>query len=1102
MIHFIYGASGSGKTHTVFKYIQSDLTSDKKVFLIVPEQETVAIEREAVSRFPTSAQLKLEVLNFSRLCNTVFRKYGGLSYNFATKPQKSLIMWNTLRELSPLLEEYRAGEVYDFSLTQKMLSAVAELKAYCISPTKLEAACNQIEQNSELYKKLRDISLVYSAYISSVGEHFADNTDDISKALEILKYENFFEGSTVYLDSFAGFTRQEIELISRIAILCDDMYITLPITTPNDNSIHYESLRATVHKLKKSLAGIPYNEIFLTENRRADNGELKYLSQNIWNFEASAYDKETCGAISLYLCDTPYSESDTVSSIISKEIQNGSRYSDIAIIVRDIEKYRGILDCSLSKYGIPYFMSEKTDLMSKPLVKFLLGALKIKENNWRAADVIAHLKSGFCDVDTYDADIFEEYISTWRINGNRFFEEKWTMNPDGYSAILTSRGEKILKCANAVKSAVVSPLSLYFTKLDASENVKEMCSATLEFLKNANVTEKVRTSCANHLHAGDRKSADEDMKLYHLILNILYDLSNIFGDKSFTVEEFSAALLLMFSESDIGTIPTSADEVLIGSASMLRTGKIKTAIVMGLNEGEFPASIKDNGIFTDSDKAVLEELDLSISADSGTKTSEELFFLYRALSSSQSKLVLTASALSSDGASQRQSLVFDRVYKLFPTLKLTKESDIHPKDKIWNSESAKEHFAKIRDQDNTSEIEEIIRTFKDGNMIIDRLSIPLSQKDCSVSPEIVKKIFGQRLSLTQSRLEKYVLCGFDYYCSYVLGLRESKRAVFQLNDIGTFIHYILESFMKEITKDGTLNLSLSNDELDSILSKCVKNYLFELLGEDYAISGRTKHLFLRLHKLSFMIAKNLLDEFKESDFFPSYFELKVGMGDGGIKALEFKLDDGSTVSLRGIADRIDTYKKDGNVYIRVVDYKTGSKEFSFDDLKDGLNTQLLIYLFSICYAQSDDKKAELGCDAGGDLIPAGIQYLSSNAPVVSVERFCEGDEVEKMIQNEFSRSGLLLAESDILTAMNHKLDAKIVSKIKNNDDGTLTGKNIVSAEGFEEIYSMLEETIVRVAQSMRDGKANAIPLKKGENAPCRYCKMKSVCRASVCKSKI
>ena len=213
--------------------------------------------------------------------------------------------------------------------------------------------------------------------------------------------------------------------------------------------------------------------------------------------------------------------------------------------------------------------------------------------------------------------------------------------------------------------------------------------------------------------------------------------------------------------------------------------------------------------------------------------------------------------------------------------------------------------------------------------------------------------------------------------------------------------------------------------------------------------------------------------------------------------LEFPYDKG-IIQIKGSIDRVDQCGDK----IRVVDYKTGSKEFSFDDLKDGLNTQLLIYLFSICYAQSDDKKAELGCDAGGDLIPAGIQYLSSSAPVVSVERFCEGDEVEKMIQNEFSRSGLLLAESDILTAMNHKLDAKIVSKIKNNDDGTLTGKNIVSAEGFEEIYSMLEETIVRVAQSMRDGKANAIPLKKGENAPCRYCKMKSVCRASVCKSKI
>ena len=112
------------------------------------------------------------------------------------------------------------------------------------------------------------------------------------------------------------------------------------------------------------------------------------------------------------------------------------------------------------------------------------------------------------------------------------------------------------------------------------------------------------------------------------------------------------------------------------------------------------------------------------------------------------------------------------------------------------------------------------------------------------------------------------------------------------------------------------------------------------------------------------------------------------------------------------------------------------------------------------------------------------------------------EEIEKLIQNEFSRSGLLTSNEEILRAINHDLDSRIVSKFKIDDEGDLIGKSLVSNDRFDEIYDMLSETIIRVAESMRDGKANAIPLRKGEQAPCRYCKMKSICRAAVCKSKI
>lgn len=1101
MLHFIYGPIGSGKTTTLLKYLEIDAKQGKKAFFIVPEQETVAVERRVVSTFPASAQLNIEVLNFSRLCNRIFRTHGGLSYNFATKPLKSLVMWNTLRELSPLLEEYRASDVADFSLTQKMLSATAELKAYCVSPEKLETSCNQIDESSSLYKKMRDISLIYSAYTHQLGEYFSDNTDDISKAMEILEKENFFKEVNVYLDSFAGFTKQEFEFILKINSLCNDLYISLPLPSPKDNSIHLESIKQAVNTLKKHLDEKDYDEIFLTENHRTTSPALHYVQKNIWNFEASAFNGESASEISAYICETPYSESEIIAGKICDAVKNGLRYNEIAIVTRDADKYRGILDVALEKFNIPYFMSEKTDLMTKSLTRFIFSALKIKESNWRSENVIAHLKSGYCDIDPFDVDIFEDYVTPWNINGNKFLGEKWTMNPDGYSSHITPRGEKIIATANSVKEQISTSLSRYFAMLDASETVKEMCEATVEFLKNSKITEKVRKSCSDNLARGNKKAADEDMKLYTLTLNILYDLANVFGDKNFTFEEFSAALSLMFSQSDIGTIPTSVDEVMIGSASMLRADNIKLAIIMGLNEGEFPASVKDNGVFTDSDKEALKEVKITLSSDTNTKMSEELFFVYRALAIPSEKLMLTSSTLSSDGSKQKGSIVFERINTLFPENPPINESECSPLDSVWNIELAKETYAKTKKYTNSDQLKEIIDTAEGGNTFDKKLNIPLSQPKCVISPEIINSLFGKRLSLTQSRLEKYVMCGFDYYCSYVLGLRESKKAVFQLNDIGTFIHYILEMFMKDITAEGKLNLTLSDDEINAILQKNVQNYLFELLGEHYTISNRTKHLFIRLNRLSFLIAQNLINEFKESDFYPAYLELKVGMGENGIKAIEFELKDGSVVSLRGIADRIDTYKKDGNVYIRVVDYKTGSKEFSFEDLKEGLNTQLLIYLFSLCRAQDETTKAEFGCDEDGEMLPAGIQYLSSNAPAISIDKYCDDVTIEEQIQSKFTRSGLLTNDPDIVRAINHNLDSKIVSSVKETDDGELIGKNLVSREGFDEIYDMLSDVIIRIAESMREGKADAIPLRKGNKAPCRYCKMKAICRASVYKKK-
>lgn len=1090
MVHFIYGAAHSGKTERVLGGIADDARDGRHTYLIVPEQETVALERRVVSMLEGSAQLCVEVVNFSRLCNLIFRATGGISYSSATPSARSLIMWNTIRELSPMLEEYRAGDLHDTSLTEKMLSAVTELKTYGISCSTLERACERLDRGTPLYRKLRDISLIYSAYSACLSESFDDSQDDIPRAMERLSDFAPIHGASVYIDSFSSFTGQELEFISTLSRICGEMYITVPLPSPDDASIHLEGVRTSLTRLKRALDGAKYDEICLPARVGDRDGALEYLSSELWNFEAPPFTGEVENVL-IYQCETPYTESDTVACEIRRAMSEGVRCSEMAIILRSADEYRGILDVSLERYGIPYFMSEKTDLMTKPLTKFIFSALRIKEGGWRGTDVIAHLKSGFCDVDPFDADIFEDYISTWGISGGRFFDGEWTMNPDGYTAMLTPRGERILETANSVRKALTEPLSLYFARLDASASVKEMCSATLDFLKSSGITEKIRLSCDESLERGDKRSADEDMKLYTLTLTTLYDLAQIMGEKEFTTEEFSAALALMFSESEIGTIPTSADEVLIGTAPMLRAGKIRRAFVIGLNEGKFPAAISDTGIFTDADKQTLEALDIDLSSGTEARTSDELFYVCRALSAPSERLVLTFPTLSSDGSSQKSSIVIDRVCELLPDARRIKDREIPFLDRIWNAESARTVLTRLGDMVDAERLGVI-----DASDPL--LSTPLVRRECSVSPDLVRQILGDRISLTQSRLEKYVLCGFDYYCSYVLGLRESKRAIFRLNDIGSFIHSILEGFMREITSSGTLDLSLSDEEIDRVLDRTVEKYLFGILGEDYAVSNRTRHLFLRLKRLSFVISKGLMEEFSNSDFYPEYFELGIGTRGSDIRALEFTLRDGSTVSLRGIADRVDTYKRDGNVYIRVIDYKTGSKEFSLDGLKNGLNTQLLIYLFSLCRAQSKEKRAELGCAEDGNIIPAGIQYLSTNAPTLSIVEPQAQDELERLIQEKFSRSGLLTSDPEILRAINHDLDPRYVSRVKVDADGSMYGKSIVSPKDFDMLFDMLTEVVVGVAQSLRDGKADAIPMvKKKGSTPCRYCKMYAICRAAV-----
>ena len=484
MVKLIYGDTGSGKSEYILSCLEKDAREGVEAMLIVPEQQTVAAERELLERLPASAQLNIEVLNFSRLANRVFRKAGGLIYNYASAGQRNLIMWRALCQCAPLLTEYYDRASTDRSLPSTMLSITKELSASGISPEQLEQFCAELPE-STLRRKLSDISTVSAAYRLLLSQSHTDPASDLDRLCQLLDTtaRSFFSGMHVYMDSFYSLTGQEHAVVRRIISTAQSFTATVPLPSPTYRGIDTASIRDYSDKLRADAAGFggDVETVTLCENHRSATPTLKLLAQKLWQMDEDiTHDKnsEDDGSLELWQASDVYDEAEAAAARVKALLEDGYRCKDITVIARDASKYRGILDTAFDTMGVPYYFSEKRDLSTSPLSRLILSALRIKQFGWKREDVIAHLKTGMLDISPKDADLFEEYTAKWSISGKKLSAEgEWTMNPDGYNASLSPRGEEKLSAANRVHSFLLEKLKKYFAELSAAESCAELCRA-------------------------------------------------------------------------------------------------------------------------------------------------------------------------------------------------------------------------------------------------------------------------------------------------------------------------------------------------------------------------------------------------------------------------------------------------------------------------------------------------------------------------------------------------------------------------------------------------------------------------------------------------
>jgi len=1082
MIHFIYGASGCGKSHHILDSICKDARRGVRSFLIVPEQQVLISEHSILNALPSEHQFNVEVLSFSRLYNRVCRQYGGLAYHYLTKSMQYLMMWETLRQLKPLLEQYGDHAYSDIALTDMMLSAMAECKSSGISSSVLEKAIKRSDEHTVLRAKLRDISLIMSAYEGLIQETYSDAADDLSKLAVMLDSHTFFDNSSVYIDSFTSFTATEHAVIDRIFDQAPNVTLSIPLSRPHDEQMYTASiLRSEETLIKNAIKHGEFSTTVLERNHRTAHPELLYLSQSLWALDASPYEGEA-EHIHLTQCKHVHDEVRAAARQIRLCLMSGYRCSEIAVIMRDASAYRGMIEPALEQYGIPYYLSDKTDLSAMPIVKFILSAIRIHMYGWHSYDVMSHIKTGMYDIPQHDIDLFDQYVTVWSIQGKDFQGNDWDMNADGYADRASARGKSIVDAANSVRRALVDHLTPFFAALSSADTCAALCRAVYAFLEASRVKERLHALALREAKAGNIKEATELDAVYKTTVNTLAELGEALGNEPMEAEEFAELLRVLFSKTEIGTIPSAMDQVTIGSASTVRLNNPKCVLVLGLCEGDFPATVTDIGYLSGRDRELLSQYGLVLSGNEAERSSDEYLYVYRCFTQPSEELYLYTLSSELSGKVKRPSLPFSRVRHLFPSLKL---HHYDPEDTAVLPISPDGALELYRSTDNQALHQLLFEALANTPYApYNTENEPCDSENCALSPALADEVFGKHMSLTQSKLESYAKCQFHFYCQYVLHLREDRMARFREVEIGTFIHYVLEQLVRQIVDENGVREEIDDEELEQLTRQTVRSYMKTVCPPKLLSSGRIRHLSARLRALAVLLLKNLMAEFRSSDFRPSAYEYKTDGKDGRCPPLMFVLKDGTEVDMSGVIDRVDVYREGHEVYIRVVDYKTGTKDFSLSDIEYGLNMQMLLYLFTLCASPSK----------GNTHKPAGIVYVSSNISSIDLNGFTDEASVTADAMSELRRRGLLLDDKEMLLHMNHHLDPAFINNIKQKKDGTLSGNALTSSERFEEIREQMSQVIVRIAEEIKKGSAHAKPLTLGDRSPCTYCPYHPICR--------
>ena len=1107
-LQLILGGSGSGKTTYLYDEVirLSMEHPQEQYFLIVPEQFTMQTQKDIVTRHPNHGTMNIDIVSFARLAYRIFEELAVEQLSVLDDMGKSMVLRKVAAAQKRQLVLF-GGQLSKPGFVGQLKSMLSEFYQYGITPEALREMAPSA-RSPLLRQKLEDLALVEQSFQEYIEGHYITTEQVLDVLCRLIPESGLIRNSVIALDGYTGFTPVQYRLTELFLVYAKQVYVTVTADEAAGiygkmgiQNLFYMSRQMAVRLSeiaeKNQVKKLP--DIILGEqkNRRfARRPELAWLEQNLFRYGTeTAYTGEATDSIVFFQASNPSGEVSHIVHEIQRLVQEGkARYREIAVITGDLPGYGKEITHQFTQNQIPHFMDDKKNVLDNCLVELIRASLEAVRQDFSYESVMRYLRTGLVSQERTMVDRLENYILAMGIRGGKRFRETWERTYRG-------AGDLNVTEVNAFKDRVLAPLFAMQERFrQADLTIAGMTEAVLTLLADCRAEEQLESYQEYFTKIGEHRLAKEYGQVYGLVTELLKRLSDLLGEERVSRKEYLEILDAGFAELKVGVIPAVADRVVVGDITRTRLAHIRVLFFAGVNDGIVPARKERGSLLSDRDRDFLGEHHLELAPTAREESFQQRFYLYLMMTKPSKQLILSWCRTGADGKSRRPSFLIGELRTMFPNAVLT-DQETQMDSEIYSVAEAKQRLStklgqyrdgQLEQDEEKAQFLELYRWFassKDNQKTLRRFmdAAFFVYEQQGISHAVAKALYGEILSGSVTRLEQYAACAYSHFLRYGLELLERKRFELASSDIGTLFHESIDLCFRRVKEKQYDWHTMTNETRDMLVEECVaavtENYGNTILGS----SARNRYLAQRVGQITKRTVWALQQQIKKGDFIPTGFEVSFSAADN-LSAMKIALSESEALHLRGRIDRMDVCEDGGKVYVKIIDYKSGSTSFDLLALYYGLQLQLVVYMDAVTeMAQHHYPDKEI--------VPAGILYYNIADPLAEKKGQPDPEKIDAEILKKLRMNGLVNSELEVVRHLDRTIEKEsdVIPVVLKDGEVQAGRSSVANRERFARLSRFVHRKLKEAGQEILDGEIGVVPYKNGQRTACDYCPYHAVC---------